>query len=184
MCVGRVPREGGVDVWAGCPARRQQRLRFVTACWLVAPAWAGAGVQGDPPLLKTGRHCHHVVQQQVRCAVACGARIGGTLAAPPLAPPWSPAAWLVMPPPPPPPPWRASCRYRQHGKHPCPAAVLTCCRRRRLCRCFPTKAIALWTATGDADHVWIVGSYFHYRCGALAAGAHGRPLAHPGGASP
>jgi hypothetical protein len=23
-------------------------------------------------------------------------------------------------------------------------------------------AIALWTATGDADHVWIVGSYFHY----------------------
>ncbi|GLC34384.1 hypothetical protein PLESTB_000734600 [Pleodorina starrii] len=29
-------------------------------------------------------------------------------------------------------------------------------------RCFPTKAIRLWTATGDADHVWIVGSYFHY----------------------
>jgi SAM-dependent methyltransferase len=29
-------------------------------------------------------------------------------------------------------------------------------------RCFPTKAIALWTATGDADHVWIVGAYFHY----------------------
>ncbi|GIL85525.1 hypothetical protein Vretimale_13351 [Volvox reticuliferus] len=29
-------------------------------------------------------------------------------------------------------------------------------------RCFPTKAISLWTATGDADHVWIVGSYFHY----------------------
>lgn len=24
-------------------------------------------------------------------------------------------------------------------------------------RCFPTKAIALWTATGDLDHVWIVG---------------------------
>jgi hypothetical protein len=23
-------------------------------------------------------------------------------------------------------------------------------------------AIALWTATGDLDHVWIVGSYFHY----------------------
>lgn len=23
-------------------------------------------------------------------------------------------------------------------------------------------AIALWTATGDEDHVWIVGSYFHY----------------------
>lgn len=29
-------------------------------------------------------------------------------------------------------------------------------------RCFPTKAIALWTATGDEDHIWIVGSYFHY----------------------
>ncbi|KIY94402.1 hypothetical protein MNEG_13561 [Monoraphidium neglectum] len=29
-------------------------------------------------------------------------------------------------------------------------------------RCFPTKAIALWTATGDLDHIWIVGSYFHY----------------------
>eukprot|EP00775_Hariotina_reticulata_P009058 gene9058-9229_t len=29
-------------------------------------------------------------------------------------------------------------------------------------RCFPTKAIALWTATGDDDHIWIVGSYFHY----------------------
>ena len=29
-------------------------------------------------------------------------------------------------------------------------------------RCFPTKAIAVWTATGDADHIFIVGSYFHY----------------------
>ncbi|KAK9817317.1 hypothetical protein WJX72_012561 [[Myrmecia] bisecta] len=29
-------------------------------------------------------------------------------------------------------------------------------------RCFPTKAIAIWTSTGDADHAWIVGSYFHY----------------------
>lgn len=29
-------------------------------------------------------------------------------------------------------------------------------------RCFPTKAVAVWTATGDEDHVWIVGSYFHY----------------------
>ncbi|KAK3281860.1 hypothetical protein CYMTET_10369 [Cymbomonas tetramitiformis] len=32
-------------------------------------------------------------------------------------------------------------------------------------RCFPTKAISLWTATGDPDHVWIVGSYFHYAGG-------------------
>ncbi|KAJ9507429.1 hypothetical protein QJQ45_006402 [Haematococcus lacustris] len=29
-------------------------------------------------------------------------------------------------------------------------------------RCFPTKAIQLWTATADPDHVWIVGAYFHY----------------------
>ena len=26
----------------------------------------------------------------------------------------------------------------------------------------PLAAIALWTATGDEDHIWIVGSYFHY----------------------
>jgi len=26
--------------------------------------------------------------------------------------------------------------------------------------CF--AAIAIWTATGDQDHVWIVGSYYHY----------------------
>lgn len=29
-------------------------------------------------------------------------------------------------------------------------------------RCFPTKAITIWTQTGDVDHVWIVGAYFHY----------------------
>ncbi|GAX83142.1 hypothetical protein CEUSTIGMA_g10568.t1 [Chlamydomonas eustigma] len=29
-------------------------------------------------------------------------------------------------------------------------------------RCFPTKAISIWTQTGDLDHIWIVGSYFHY----------------------
>lgn len=29
-------------------------------------------------------------------------------------------------------------------------------------RCFPTKAISAWTASGDSEHVWIVGSYFHY----------------------
>ena len=32
-------------------------------------------------------------------------------------------------------------------------------------RCFPTKAIAVWTSTGDLDHIWIVGSYFHYANG-------------------
>ncbi|CAG9466136.1 unnamed protein product [Pedinophyceae sp. YPF-701] len=29
-------------------------------------------------------------------------------------------------------------------------------------RCFPTKAVSIWTATSDVEHVWIVGSYFHY----------------------
>merc|ERR1711920_97644 len=29
-------------------------------------------------------------------------------------------------------------------------------------RCFPTKAINVWNKTGDEDHVFIVGSYFHY----------------------
>ena len=29
-------------------------------------------------------------------------------------------------------------------------------------RCFPTKAISIWSQTGDPDHIWIVGSYFHY----------------------
>ena len=29
-------------------------------------------------------------------------------------------------------------------------------------RCFPTKAVSIWTSTGDMDHIFIVGSYFHY----------------------
>jgi hypothetical protein len=32
-------------------------------------------------------------------------------------------------------------------------------------RCFPTKAISIWTSTGDLDHIWIVGSYFHFAGG-------------------
>ncbi|KAJ0029876.1 hypothetical protein Pint_13372 [Pistacia integerrima] len=32
-------------------------------------------------------------------------------------------------------------------------------------RCFWTKAVSIWTSTGDADHVMIVGSYFHYAGG-------------------
>ena len=32
-------------------------------------------------------------------------------------------------------------------------------------RCFPTKAIALWSATGDAGHAQIVAAYFHYAGG-------------------
>ena len=26
----------------------------------------------------------------------------------------------------------------------------------------PTAAVAIWTSTGDVDHCWIVGSYYHY----------------------
>ncbi|XP_057518151.1 uncharacterized protein LOC130799032 isoform X1 [Amaranthus tricolor] len=32
-------------------------------------------------------------------------------------------------------------------------------------RCFWTKAISIWTSTGDADHILIVGAYFHYAGG-------------------
>ncbi|KAF9614004.1 hypothetical protein IFM89_014804 [Coptis chinensis] len=32
-------------------------------------------------------------------------------------------------------------------------------------RCFWTKAISIWTSTNDADHAFIVGSYFHYAGG-------------------
>lgn len=32
-------------------------------------------------------------------------------------------------------------------------------------RCFFTKAISIWTSTDDLDHIWIVGSYFHYAGG-------------------
>jgi hypothetical protein len=32
-------------------------------------------------------------------------------------------------------------------------------------RCFPTKAINIWLNTNDFEHVFIVGSYFHYATG-------------------
>ncbi|OWM83168.1 hypothetical protein CDL15_Pgr011850 [Punica granatum] len=32
-------------------------------------------------------------------------------------------------------------------------------------RCFWTKAISIWTSTGDTDHVMIIGAYFHYTGG-------------------
>lgn len=32
-------------------------------------------------------------------------------------------------------------------------------------RCFFTKAISIWTSTGDVDHCYIVGAYFHYAGG-------------------
>ena len=32
-------------------------------------------------------------------------------------------------------------------------------------RCFPTKAVAIWLQTNDLEHVFIVGSFFHYAGG-------------------
>jgi len=32
-------------------------------------------------------------------------------------------------------------------------------------RCFPTKAVGIWLSTNDLEHVYIVGSYFHYASG-------------------
>lgn len=39
-------------------------------------------------------------------------------------------------------------------------------------RCFPTKAVDIWCRTTDAEHVFIVGCYFHY------SGVFGKPEAH------
>ena len=32
-------------------------------------------------------------------------------------------------------------------------------------RCFPTKAIDIWLNTNDLEHIYIIGSYFHYAGG-------------------
>jgi len=32
-------------------------------------------------------------------------------------------------------------------------------------RCFPTKAVNIWLQTDDLEHVYVVGSYFHYAGG-------------------
>ncbi|CAM9119308.1 unnamed protein product [Laminaria digitata] len=39
-------------------------------------------------------------------------------------------------------------------------------------RCFPTKAIQIWNQTNDMEHIFIVGSYFHY------AGGFDPPASH------
>lgn len=39
-------------------------------------------------------------------------------------------------------------------------------------RCFPTKAIDIWCRTGDMEHVFIVGCYFHY------SGMFSEPVGH------
>ena len=38
-------------------------------------------------------------------------------------------------------------------------------------RCFPSKAISLWLQTNDLEHVFIVGSFFHYSGGFQKASA-------------
>jgi len=38
-------------------------------------------------------------------------------------------------------------------------------------RCFPTKAIDIWLKTNDLEHVFIIGSYFHYAQGFEPASA-------------
>lgn len=32
-------------------------------------------------------------------------------------------------------------------------------------RCFPTKAMQIWLQTSDLEHIFIVGSFFHYAGG-------------------
>jgi hypothetical protein len=34
-----------------------------------------------------------------------------------------------------------------------------------MCVLRTSAAIAVWASTGDIDHIWIVGSYFHYAGG-------------------
>merc|ERR1712160_67150 len=38
-------------------------------------------------------------------------------------------------------------------------------------RCFPTKAVNIWLKTNDLEHVFIVGSYFHFAGGFKAPSA-------------
>jgi len=38
-------------------------------------------------------------------------------------------------------------------------------------RCFPTKAVNIWLKTNDLEHVYVVGSYFHYTGGFKAPSA-------------
>ena len=48
-------------------------------------------------------------------------------------------------------------------------------------RCFPTKAVALWQALNDADHIQLVGAYFHHSSAFEPAQWHERkhPSADP-----
>lgn len=45
--------------------------------------------------------------------------------------------------------------------------------------CF--AAIAVWTATGDVDHAWIIGSYFHYSVPDGWTAPRAKDISPPGG---
>ena len=64
---------------------------------------------------------------------------------------------------------RARCREMHRVLKPGGKAIMSFSNR-----CFPTKAIAVWTSTGDLDHVYIVGAYFHYS----VPGGFTAPVAH------
>ena len=42
-------------------------------------------------------------------------------------------------------------------------------------------AIAIWTGTGDPDHIWIVGSYFHFSVPGGYTPPKGKDISPPGG---
>ncbi|GMI34563.1 hypothetical protein TeGR_g7834, partial [Tetraparma gracilis] len=44
-------------------------------------------------------------------------------------------------------------------------------------RCFPSKAFRIWLRTSDAEHVFIVGSFFHYAVDAEGEGVFEKPEA-------
>ena len=87
--------------------------------------------------------------------------LGGVL------PPSAHPHWREPPGLPPPPPAR---RWPSRTHQPRSAAAS---RPRRMRRCFPTKAIAIWTSTGDMDHVWIVGRWVLLGRGGSRGGGRG-----------
>lgn len=47
--------------------------------------------------------------------------------------------------------------------------------------CFHAAAVAVWTATGDVDHAWIIGSYFHYSVPEGWTKPEAKDISPPGG---
>lgn len=50
-------------------------------------------------------------------------------------------------------------------------------------RCFPTKAFKIWLQTSDLEHIFIVGSFFHYT-GKFDAASCEDISPNPGGSDP